>query len=269
MKTLFAVITLFVMINASWAVASPLPLQSPHIRGDEGDNNLVKHAEAGEARIAQEYKLAGTGATGPNGETLRGDDPDDPVYDFWTGYWPGPYQQGPSHMTGGGGADEFLIRTYISGKPDVVERNVNADGTIDWSGNGVAGENTYVHDHWVEAFGTVRIKDFDREEGDTIRVQGHTVALKSIRTTNRGTLIVVQSQQGNGGGAHDEDILGSIFVDKVTLTEDDITFTQTDDGIVETWEEFKAEIAYNERVVNWLQGGIQLPAYLGLINGHH
>ncbi len=229
------------------------------IEGTPGDDNLVKHAISGEATISQRYDLAGTGATGPNGETLRGDDPDDPIYDFWRAYWTGPFRDGTTTMVGGAGADEFLIRTYISGKPAVVLRHVNDDGTINW--NGVAGENDFVHDHWVEYFGPVVIADYDADEGDTIRVQGHTVALKSLIVTEKGTLITVQSQQGNGGGAHDEDGLGTIMVEGVTLTEDDVEFTQTNDGIVETWDEFEYIWKYNEYVVNWVRRqGVRRPA---------
>ena len=45
------------------------------------------------------------------------------------------------NIVGKGGADEFLVRTYISGKPDIVARHVGDDDVVNW--NGVAGENEY------------------------------------------------------------------------------------------------------------------------------
>jgi len=250
LKTLsaFAVLTLF-----SFAVVSA---QSVYIKGTDGDDNLVTHAISGEPPIAQDYEAAGTGATGPNGETLRADDPNDPVISVTRTYFPGhPYIDPEVKMKGRDGADEFLIRTYISGKPAIVARNADPDtGVIDWSGNGVAGENDNVHDHWVDYFGTVKIKDFDAGEGDTIRVQGHTVALNAIEVLGDDTLIVVQSQQGNGGGAHDEDILGYIIVEDAALTADDVTFTHTNDGLTETLDEFLALVAYYEVAAESLRG---------------
>ena len=49
------------------------------------------------------------------------------------------------------------------------------NGMIHW--HGVAGENDNLHDHWVEAIGNETITDFNRDEGDVIKLTGHTVAL--------------------------------------------------------------------------------------------
>ena len=221
------------------------------IKGSRKDDVLVKEALSGEALIAQRYDLAGTGATGPNGETLRADDPADPIKPFWHAYWVGPFRDRPTQMWGRGGADQFVIRTYISGKPAVVFRHVDDNGVIDWAG--VAGENDFVHDHWVEFFGIVVIKDFDPDEGDTIEVQGHTVALRSLEVVDGDTLVVVQSQQGNGGGAHDEDVLGYIQIEGVELTAADLTFTHTTEGVTETVFEFMDLTWYNQWISWWVE----------------
>ncbi len=230
-------------------------LMAATVKGTSGNDGLVVHAVSGEPTISQDYRAAGTGATGPNGETLRADDANDPVDPVTDTYFTAhPYDDAKSIMLGKAGADEFLVRTYISGKPAIVARNADADGVINWNGNGVAGENDNVHDHWVDYFGTVQINDYNADEGDTIRVQGHTVALNSITVLDGDTMIVVQSQQGNGGGAHDEDILGYIIVRDAELNEGDITFTKTNDGIVETVEEFEALVAYYDALAETLKG---------------
>lgn len=239
------------LATALIAVLAPETEAQRRIRGTRGDDVLVKKAKSGEAMIAQRYDLAGTGATGPNGETLRADDPSDPINDFWTAYWVGPFRDKPTQMIGRGGADQFVIETYISGKPAVVLQHVGDDGLIDWAG--VAGENDYVHDHWVEFFGIVVIRDFNQEDGDTLEVRGHTVALRSLKVIGGNTYVVVQSQQGNGGGAHDEDVLGYIEIQNAELSEDDITFTHTTDGVVDTAEQFSRLVFYNEFVSWWVE----------------
>jgi hypothetical protein len=61
------------------AIAFQAPPAGKLIRGTRGADTLYAHAISGEPAIAQDYEAAGTGATGPNGETLRADDPNDPV----------------------------------------------------------------------------------------------------------------------------------------------------------------------------------------------
>ena len=224
------------------------------IRGTKGADTLYAHGISGEPAIAQNYQAAGTGATGPNGETLRADDPGDPVQAATRTYYRGQsYDDHLKTMIGGQGADKFIIKTYISGKPDVVARHVNDDGSINWGG--VAGENTFVHDHWTEFFGYVQINDFNRQQGDQIQVRGHTVALQSLTVVNGDTLIVVQSQQGNGGGAHDEDILGYIVVKGVALTAADIQFVGTNDGIAKTLADFQNLVVYYDVLADALPEG--------------
>jgi hypothetical protein len=228
--------------------------QGKLVRGTKGADTLYAHAISGEPAISQDYEAAGTGATGPNGETLRADDPADPVHAATRTYYRGQtYDDHLKTMIGGQGADKFIIKTYISGKPTVVARHVNDDGTINWAG--VAGENQFVHDHWTEFIGYVQINDFSRQQGDQIQVRGHTAALKSLTVVNGDTLIVVQSQQGNGGGAHDEDVLGYIVVKGVALTASDVQFVGTADGIAKTWTDFQNLVLYYNLLADSLPAG--------------
>ena len=70
----------------------------------------------------------------------------------------------------------------INAKREIILKHVNDDGTINWGMNGVAGENdNEVHDHWVDGFGNDVITDFNREEGDKIRIEGHTTEVYNSR----------------------------------------------------------------------------------------
>lgn len=208
---------------AGGAVAFQTPPAGKLVRGTRGADTLYAHAISGEPAIAQDYENAGTGATGPNGETLRADDPNDPVLAATRTYFAGQtYDDHLKTMIGGQGADKFIIKTYISGKPAIVAKHVNSDGTINWGG--VAGENQNVHDHWTEFIGYVQINDFSRQQGDSLQVRGHTVALKSLEVINGDTFIVVQSQQGNG-------------------------------GIAKTWTDFQNLVAYYDLLADTLTNG--------------
>jgi Ca2+-binding RTX toxin-like protein len=119
-------------------------------------------------------------------------------------------------LTGGSGADTFRFEGLVNAKDEIVAKHVNTDGTIDW--HGVTGENTNVHDHWVDGFGNDVITDFNRKQGDKIEISAHTAEVKSIQHLDSNgdgradySLITVISQQG-ASGAHDEDLLGTITV---------------------------------------------------------
>ena len=66
-------------------------------------------------------------------------------------------------LTGGDGADTFRFQWNINAKYDIILKHARADGSINWQG--VAGENTYLHDHWVDTIGHDTITDFDRFRG--------------------------------------------------------------------------------------------------------
>ncbi|MEM6760453.1 MAG: LamG-like jellyroll fold domain-containing protein [Pseudomonadota bacterium] len=155
-------------------------------------------------------------------------------------------------FVGGAGRDHMYVNTYINGKKDAILDNVK-EGSRDIHWHGVAGENNRIHDHWVDGFGIDIFGDFDAEE-DSISIIGHTteieISYQAVDTDNDGvddavlSLIRAYSQQGNGGGAHDEDELGILAVIGDLVTED---LVQTDAGahlgIVTTIDELQEALA--------------------------
>lgn len=133
-------------------------------------------------------------------------------------------------LTGGSGADTFYFQTLINTKQRYIEKHTNDDGTINW--HGVAGENDKIHDHWVDVIGNDTITDFNRIEGDKIVIEGHTTEIWKITYDDANddgiidsTVIHLYSDQGNNGGAHNHDLLGTITVFGDLVTEDDIIHT--------------------------------------------
>ncbi len=128
-------------------------------------------------------------------------------------------------LIGGEGADTFRFQWNINAKDYIIEKHVRKDGSINWAG--VAGENTYLHDHWVDTIGNDRIMDFSKAEGDRIEVAGHTLTFDGITyrdVDGDGTeesIIAYKSNQGNGG-AHDQDKLGTITVFGDRVVKEDI-----------------------------------------------
>jgi Ca2+-binding RTX toxin-like protein len=133
-------------------------------------------------------------------------------------------------LTGGAGADIFYFQTLINAKEVYLEKHTQDDGTIRW--HGVAGENDMIHDHWVDVIGNDVITDFDRSEGDRIVIEGHTTQIGSIIHGDMNgdgiidhSLIQLYSDQGGGGGAHNDDLLGTITVFGDLVTQADIEHT--------------------------------------------
>ncbi|MEM8870829.1 MAG: calcium-binding protein, partial [Pseudomonadota bacterium] len=89
------------------------------------------------------------------------------------------------------------------------------------------------------------VTDYNKAEGDKIRIQGHTVAITSIiyGQDDQGeySLISLGSQQGANGGAHDEDDLGTIKVYGDKITEDDIDIDRMTFDSVDELEAIDAE----------------------------
>lgn len=165
-----------------------------------GGNDLIRiYSDAGEPDPAQTE-----GASGRATETVT-DGTDDVIW-------------------GGQGKDTFLFNFLLNAKDEVLQEYTRADGSINW--RGVAGENDNVHDHWVEGIGNDTIQDFSKQDGDKIQLRGHTVEVADItQGEDEGgqySLIEVRSQQGDNGGAHDEDPLGFIKVYGDVVTRDDI-----------------------------------------------
>ncbi len=212
------------------------------VEGGSGNDVLISRADAGEDRAGQ---LVLGEPSRPDGGSISEEYLK--LYD-----WVDQAIAGDDVLVGGDGADEFRFETVINGKKDIIAEHTNDDRTIDWMG--VAGENKYIHNHWVDSLGIDVIADFNKSEGDTISVKGHTtqveVDYRTIDTDGDGidddavSMITVYSQQGGGGGAHDEDYLGYIIVHGDRVEEDDIeTDAMANYGIVETIDDIQEAVA--------------------------
>ena len=126
---------------------------------------------------------------------------------------------------GGDGADTFEFVPLINATAEVIEQYQSHNtGRVNWAR--VAGENDNVHDHWVEGIGNDTILDFNKAQGDTIKITGHTANLVGITSGEDDggaySLITIKSEQG-AAGAHDDDPLGTIKVYGDPVTADDVT----------------------------------------------
>ena len=169
-------------------------------------------------------------------------------------------------IKGGQGKDTFAFRLLLNATDEIQDKHTRADGTVNW--RRVAGENDNVHDHWVEGIGNDTILDFSNQDGDKIDIRGHTVEIADFEygedDVGDYSLIILRSQQGDGGGAHDEDLLGTIKVYGDKVTEDDITLkTNVFYGVDDLDEIASAEIGSPadtpERVVMQPMWGIPNP----------
>ncbi len=117
-------------------------------------------------------------------------------------------------LTGGGGSDTFMFRLDLNARPEIAAKHVDANGVIDWEG--VAGENDAAHLHWVDSIGTDVITDYNKSQGDVIKIEGHTAAI-DITYVDRNrdgqdeSIIQIRSDQG-GAGSHNGDQIGTIIV---------------------------------------------------------
>ena len=216
------------------------------IDGGEGDDVIISRADAREPVIAQDFD--------------RSDDPDFEVdFDARMVYPSQANMPADDVVTGGAGADEFVFQTLINAKEDIINRHVNDDRSINWMG--VAGENNDVHDHWVDGIGNDTITDFNRDEGDRITIDGHTTVVAGVDLVdadNDGevddSVIRLESDQGAGGGAHDDDQLGTITVLNAEITAADYTTNAASHaGIVETIDE------YQEAITPLMRSGDEVP----------
>ena len=167
---------------------------------------------------------------GAGRDRLDGGEGDDRLMAFSWGGEPTPQQDANARVNqdeplndndvliGGEGADTFIFRWLIDAKDEILDKHRDASGNVDYSMNGVAGENGNVHDHWVETIGTKRLLDYDPDEGDRLVFQGHTVEAKAVvhRDVNGDgaidSIIRFVSNQGGNGGAHDGDRVGKVIV---------------------------------------------------------
>ena len=132
-------------------------------------------------------------------------------------------------VSGGQGKDKFIFNVLLNATTAIMARHMKDDGSVNW--RKVAGENDAVHDHWVEGIGDDELLDYSNQDGDKIVIRGHTVEIAGITygedVGGAYSLIALRSQQGDGGGAHDEDPLGTLKVYGDTVTEEDIQLQPT------------------------------------------
>ncbi len=152
-------------------------------------------------------------------------------------------------LIGGSGADIFYFQTLINAKQRFIEEHTRDDGSINW--HGVAGENANLHDHWVDVLGHDVVQDFSRAEGDRLVIEGHTTEIGSITYGDADgdgvmdhSVISLYSDQGNNGGAHNDDRLGSITVYGDLVRRSDIEHTAAPAyGIVDSIDDLNEALA--------------------------
>lgn len=172
------------------------------LKGGNGNDLLIARADGREGAIYYD----------PNR------DEGDPLNELTDGkLYPDQPVPGDDLLIGGKGADIFYFQTLINAKERYIEKHTRDDGSINW--HGVAGENDKLHDHWVDVLGNDVVQDFSRAEGDRIVIEGHTTEIASITYGDRNgdgvldhSVIALYSDQGNNGGAHNDDRLGTITV---------------------------------------------------------
>ena len=160
--------------------------------GGEGNDIFISRSDAGEPDIAQETDESKV-------------------------YLDQPFLDADDTLIGGLGADTFRFELLLDAKDEIVEKHADPiTGKVNW--RKVAHENDNVHDHWVNGIGNDTILDFNKSEGDQIRIAGHTVQVDDIEYLDLNadgideSIIHLISDQGGNGGAHDQDKLGTITV---------------------------------------------------------
>ncbi|MDE4174870.1 hypothetical protein PXK01_11950 [Phaeobacter sp. PT47_59] len=191
-------------------------------------------------------------ADGREGEIYYDPDRDegDPLNELTDGkLYPDQPIPGDDLLIGGRGADIFYFQTLINAKERFIEEHTRDDGTINW--HGVAGENDNLHDHWVDVLGHDVVQDYSRAEGDRLVIEGHTTQIASITYGDADgngvmdhSVIALYSDQGNNGGAHNDDRLGTITVYGDLVTRADIEHTAAPAyGIVRSIDDLEEALA--------------------------
>ncbi|MBY8976835.1 hypothetical protein KHP62_13510 [Rhodobacteraceae bacterium NNCM2] len=231
------------------------------VMGGAGNDTLIARADAGEDRAGQLVL----------GEPSR-PFPDPQIDDEYLKLvdWIDQPLVADDILVGGAGKDHFQIETLINGTLESIMDNVMSKSRmVHW--HGVAGENDRIHDHWVDSIGIDVIADFVAAD-DKISIIGHTTNIKIDYKMHDSdgdglpdsvvSIITVYSQQGNGGGAHDEDYLGYVVVHGDLVTEDMVeTDAGAHYGIVDTIDELQEALAPTGDVKVRDYNGVELFGY--------
>ncbi|MEL6266095.1 MAG: LamG-like jellyroll fold domain-containing protein, partial [Pseudomonadota bacterium] len=232
--------------------------------GGKGNDILIGGGDAGEDRLGQIVLDQNSRNLGPD------EDPSISSQYLKLIDWTDQALVADDVYVGGEGNDHFLFETYINAKKDIILEHAMPNRMIHW--HGVAGENKYLHDHWVDSWGIEIVADYNRDE-DKISVLGHTVQIeidyKAYDSDGDGvndavaSIISPYSQQGKNGGAHDEDGLGHIVVfGDMVYEEDVITDAGVHYGIVDTLDELQEALApTGEGKVTTLDDGTVIYGY--------
>ncbi|KNG92072.1 LamG-like jellyroll fold domain-containing protein, partial [Pseudaestuariivita atlantica] len=216
------------------------------LRGGAGDDLIISRADGREGAVAYD----------PNR------DEGDPYNELTGGkLYPDQPVPGDDLLHGGDGADIFYFQTLINAKERFIREHTRSDGTINWGR--IAGENDNIHDHWLDVLGNDTILDFSRDEGDRIVIEGHTTQIASITygdINNDGvmdhSIITLYSDQGRNGGAHNDDLLGTITVYGDLVKESDIEHSAAPTyGIVATSDDLDEALEPLEDAVNVRNAG--------------
>ncbi|WP_425046075.1 LamG-like jellyroll fold domain-containing protein [Primorskyibacter sp. S87] len=202
--------------------------------GGDGNDLLISRADGREGEIFYDPNRS---EGDPLGELTNGKlYPDQPI-------------PADDVLIGGAGADIFYFQTLINAKQRYIEKHTRDDGSINW--HGVAGENDKLHDHWVDIMGKDVVKDFSRAEGDRLVIEGHTTKILSVSYGDINSdgimdhsVISLYSDQGNNGGAHNDDRLGQITVygDLVKLSDIEQT-SKPAYGIIHSIDDLREAVA--------------------------
>lgn len=200
------------------------------ILGGRGDDEM--HGNRGNdflaCRDGEDWMDGGSG----NDILLTISDAGVPVYSVDSSHNVNDSENGDDRLTGGSGADEFIISYQVSATEDNANEYRGEDGEVDWQSM-VSDPDSGV---WLNWGGVETIDDFNRAEGDQIFIKGHSIALNELShvdTNDDGvvdsTRVILQSgfKTVNQDSA---DLVGVLHFDDVLLTEDDL---QIEDDFVE------------------------------------